>query len=290
MIENRHYRYFLEVAKTLHMRRAAERLHIAQPALTINIQQLERELGVQLFKRTKRQLTLTDAGATFAQEAHRSLELFQSAQVAAQRAERGEVGTFVLGFTCMAGLELVPRLIKHLHSDYPDINVLLREMGTDAQVTALRANELDAAIMYSPLVEGFDSLPLPRELIMVALPANHPLANQDEIGIEDLAHETLILPAREVAEPIWEAVLTAFKQNHGVTPRIQETAALPTAFGLVAANVGVAFGPASMEVLSRNGVVLKSLKEHSLSSQLTMHWHSRQPAPAIAHIVKYLQG
>ncbi len=241
MIENRHYRYFLEVAKTLHMRRAAERLHIAQPALTINIQQLERELGVQLLNRTKRQLTLTDAGEMFAQEAHRSLELFQSAQVAAQRAERGEVGTIVLGFTCMAGLELVPRLIKHLYANYPDINVVLREMGTDAQISALRTNELDAAIMYSPRVESCESLPLPKEPIVAALPANHPLAGQDEIAIEDLACETLILPAREVAEPIREMVLAAIKQKSGVPMRIQETAALPTAFGLVASNMGIAF-------------------------------------------------
>ena len=290
MIENRHYRYFIEVANTLHMRRAAARLHIAQPALTINIQQLERELGVKLLNRTGHQLTLTDAGKIFLQEAQCSLEQFEVAQIAARRAARGEAGTFVLGFTCTAGMKIVPKLIKHLHTSYPDVKIVLREMGTEAQTKALQANELDAAIMYSPVVEGFESAHLLKEPIVAAVSTTHPLAKTDKISLKDLAGETLILPAREIAEPIREAVLGVYKQKYGAPSRIQEVAAFPTAFGLVAAGIGIAFGPASMEVLSRRGVALKHLADRGLHSQLTLHWHSKQTSPITSHIVNYLLG
>src|SRR5271168_2596379 len=98
MIENRHLRYFAVLAKTLHMTRAAERLHIAQPALTQNIQQLEEELGTLLIRRTGRKLSLTEAGKVFLTEAKRSLQQFEFAKIAAQRAGRGEAGQVAIGF------------------------------------------------------------------------------------------------------------------------------------------------------------------------------------------------
>jgi Bacterial regulatory helix-turn-helix protein, lysR family len=97
MLENRHLRYFIEVARSLHVRRAAERLHIAQPALTQNIQQLESELGVELFHRESRHLRLTEAGQVFLVEAEQSLRQFDHAQKTAQRAARGEVGSSFSG-------------------------------------------------------------------------------------------------------------------------------------------------------------------------------------------------
>lgn len=138
MIENRHYRYFLEVARVLHMTRAAEHLNIAQPALTQNIQQLEAALGVPLFKRTGRRLTLTEAGHVFARSAEASLQLFQAAQLSAQRAARGEAGTLVLGFQSTAGLLIIPRLIQRFRAACPAVEIVLREMGSNAQRTALR--------------------------------------------------------------------------------------------------------------------------------------------------------
>ena len=150
MIENRHLRYFLEVAKTLHVTRAAEGLHIAQPALTQNIQQLEQELGVKLFERQGRRLSLTEAGHVFVEEASNSLRTFEGAQLAAQRAARGEGGEIVIGFQSTAGLSLIPKLLKELGQRYPHIKVVLKEMGSSAQRSALRQREIDVGIMYAP--------------------------------------------------------------------------------------------------------------------------------------------
>ena len=108
MIENRHLRYFIEVARTLHMTRAAEQLHIAQPALAQNIQQLEEELGTLLIHRDGRKLSLTDAGEVSLVEAERSLHQFGLAKIAAQRAGRGEVGRIAIGFGSTAGRRSYP--------------------------------------------------------------------------------------------------------------------------------------------------------------------------------------
>src|ERR1700759_1372635 len=133
MIENRHYRYFLVVAEMLHITRAAERLHLAQPALTLNIQQLEEELGVKLFHRQGRTLSLTAAGRVLKEEAELSLKAFQGAQLAAKRAERGELGRVVIGFQSTAGFCLMPQLFKNLRERYPAIRTSLRELGAEAQ-------------------------------------------------------------------------------------------------------------------------------------------------------------
>ena len=141
MLENRHLRYFIEVARSLHVRRAAERLHIAQPALTQNIQQLESELGVELFHRESRHLRLTEAGQIFLAEAEQSLRQFAHAQKTAQRAARGEVGKLVLGFQSTAGLTVVPNLLQNFRTEFPDVEVTLIESGSAAQKLALSIKE-----------------------------------------------------------------------------------------------------------------------------------------------------
>src|ERR1700753_400084 len=146
MIENRHFRYFLEVAETLHITRAAERLHIAQPALTQNIQQLEEELGVTLLNREGRRLSLTEAGRVLKEEAEISLKTFYAAQLAAKQAERGEVGKIIIGFQSTAGFGLMPQLFKNLRERYPKIQVSLRELGAEAQKRALVQHESDVSL------------------------------------------------------------------------------------------------------------------------------------------------
>jgi len=137
MLENRHLRYLIEVARSLHVKRAAACLHIAQPALTQNIHQLESELGVELFHRESRHLRLTEAGQIFLAEAEQSLSQFDHAQKAAQRAARGEVGKLVLGFQSTAGLSVVPNLVQNFRTEFPEVEVTLIESGSSAQKRAL---------------------------------------------------------------------------------------------------------------------------------------------------------
>src|ERR1700761_1766349 len=192
VIENRHYRYFLEVAGALHITRAAERLHIAQPALTLNIQQLEDELGVKLFHREGRRLSLTEAGRVLKEEAELSLRAFHGAQLAARRAERGELGKIIIGFQSTAGFCLMPQLFKNLRERYPAVRTTLRELGAEAQKDALRRGEIDVAIAYALPDRDFGCHELPEEHSFIALPANHPLADRSSIAFREIAQETFV--------------------------------------------------------------------------------------------------
>lgn len=288
MIENRHLRYFLEVARTLHITRAAERLHIAQPALTQNIQQLEQELGVELFERKGRRISLTEAGRVFEREAEHSLRVFLGAQLAAQRAVRGEVGKVVIGFQSTAGLTVIPQLLKQLGNKYPDIEVTLREMGTVAQRKALRQGEIDVAIMYTLPDDEFSHHELTPDSLVIALPESHPLAGRDSIALKELAEDRFILPAREVAEVLHNAVLAECADS-GFKPRhIQEISTAQTALGIVSAGFGISVLPAAVQALPRKGVVMKPIRNSRLQVQLALMWPGENASPIIPKLLECL--
>lgn len=288
MVENRHLRYFLEVAKTLHITRAAEHLHIAQPALTQNIQQLERELGVKLFERQGRRLSLTEAGQVFAEEADNSLRAFYGAQLAAKRAERGEVGKIVIGFQSTAGLAVIPQLLKRLVQRYPAVKVMLREMGSSAQRNALRQGEIDAAIMYTLPDREFAHHELVPESLVIALSEAHPLAARESIALKEIADEIFVLPAVEVAEFLYRGVL-AECADAGFQPRhIQDVSTVQTALGLVSVGFGIAILPASAHYVRREGVVLRPIRNSRLEAQLTLMWSPKHASPIIPKIKECL--
>ena len=288
MLENRHLKYFLEVASLLHVTKAAERLHIAQPALTQNIQQLESELGVQLFHREGRRLTLTEAGRVFQAEAERSLRQFNHAQRAAQRAARGELGTLVLGFQSTAGLAVVPQLVQRFRGSYPDVEIIFSEMGTSAQKKALLAGEIDIGLMYTTRSEEFAYRELIPEALVIALPENHRLASRDSIALKDLADETLILPSPTVSEVLYHAVLAECTESAFQPRKLQEVATAQTALGLVSARFGVAVLPGSVRVLARKGVVFRPIRNSRIQVQLALMWPKENASPIIPNLLQCL--
>jgi DNA-binding transcriptional LysR family regulator len=285
MIENRHFRYFLEVAETLHITRAAERLHIAQPALTQNIQQLEEELGVKLFHREGRRLSLTEAGKVLKQEADLSLKTFAGAQMAARRAQRGEAGNVMIGFQSTAGFGLMPQIFKNLRQKYPSIRVSLRELGADAQKQALRQGEIDVAIAYALPESNFGCHELPEEQVLVALPASHPLAKNESVTLREVSKDIFVIPSIEVAEIVFRALLSECAEN-GFQPEIQDVSTSATALGLVAVGFGVGIVPESVGCVARPGVVFRPLRGAKLKPRLRMMWLSKNPSPFIPKILE----
>lgn len=286
MLENRHLRYFVEVAKCLHVTKAAERLHIAQPALTQNIHQLEEDLGVELFRRDGHRFALTHAGKVFLVEAERSLLQFEHARRAAQRASRGEIGRFELGFQSTAGLAVVPRLLQRLQKSYPEIEVSLHEMGSATLRNALRSGEIDAAIIYALPDDEFAFRTLAPEPLIVALPEGHPLAERQEIAFKDLAGEKFILPPASTAEVLNQAVLSECAEA-GFQPRgAQMIATLQTGLGLVAAHVGISILPSSVEVLARRGIVFRPISGSTITIRLSLFWPLDNASPMIARLLE----
>jgi DNA-binding transcriptional LysR family regulator len=285
MIENRHLRYFAVVARTLHMTRAAEQLYLAQPALSQNMQQLEEELGTALIQRTGRKLSLTAAGQVFLQEAESSLRQFELAKLAAQRAGRGELGHLSVGFNSTAGIQLIPEILTAFRTRYPEVDIRMREMGMDAQLTALRSGEIDVAITYALPDEEFCTRQLPPEPLLIALNSNHPMADRERVSLGELTDELLILPAPDVAATLSNAIL-ALCENAGFKPRyLQEITTWPSALGLVAFGYGISLIPATVSILARPGVILRRLADTHSEVALVLLWKRGDVSPVLEHFL-----
>nr|WP_277751244.1 LysR family transcriptional regulator [Granulicella sibirica] len=287
-MENRHLRYFSVLARTLHMTRAAEQLHVAQPALTQNIQHLEQELGATLIARNGRTLLLTEAGAVFLAEAERSLHQFELAKNAARKVARGEAGNLSLGFSSAAGIRVVPRVVKNFGDRYPDIRVHLTEIGAEAQLRALRDGSIDVGIGYAQSTPEFETSRLPAESLFAVLPENHPLARKEDLDISELSREVFVVPSRKVATTLRDAIM-AECEDSGFRPHlIQEITTAQTALGMVAAGVGISILPTTIRTLEHPGVAFIPLKNTRHEVRLALLWRRDHPPAALRKLLMVL--
>src|SRR5262245_24971370 len=195
MPELRHLRYFVAVAEELNFSRAAKRLRMAQPPLSVAIRQLEQEIGASLFSRTSREVTLTEAGEALLAGARRTMAEVDAAVTAARRAAAGELGRLRLGHYWSSRFETLPALGQAFHRRYPDVELLTEEIRNSRMPPALRSGALDVAIAIYPEIVGELTYQLIRsEPIVVVLAAGHPLAGEPSVGLDALAEEYLLFP------------------------------------------------------------------------------------------------
>jgi DNA-binding transcriptional LysR family regulator len=273
-MELRHLRYFIAVAEELHFSRAAERLQIAQPPLSQQIQSLEKELGVQLFKRTKRRVQLTEAGQVFLQEARLILTQVEQAIRAAQRASRGEIGSLGVGVNSSATHSILPEILRLFRERFPCVELVLHELASYQQVQGILDNGIDIGFLWLPNVEesALSFMPIWREPVIVALPETHPLADLPEIPLKTLAGEPFVLPPRQLGQGFYSQIISLCQQA-GFSPKVrQEAMLMQTIVSLVAGGVGVALVPASLQNLQRVGVVYKTLQGQKLELEMAVVW------------------
>jgi DNA-binding transcriptional LysR family regulator len=258
-MELRHLRYFVAVADELHFGRAARLLGIAQPPLSQQIQQLERELGVELFVRARRRVTLTEAGRVFLAEARAILQRTAAAATAARRAARGETGSLSVGVVASATYGLIPRVFRTFRDRHPDVALTLAILNGALQVAALRAGRIQLGIARPPF--GDETLlaeTLDEEPVLVALPEDHRLAGAKALRLKALAPEPFVLFPRE--RPGWYDFVQGLCREAGFQPAVaQEAPDLATAMALVAAGTGLTLIPASVHDLRRSGVAYRPL-------------------------------
>src|SRR5438552_6461734 len=168
-MELRHLRYFVAVAEELHFGRAAARLRISQPPLSQQIMGLERELGVELFRRTKREVQVTAAGRAFLDRARQVLAEVDRAIEAVRRAARGVVGRIEVGYVPTAEIRIVPRLLREFRKRYPQVEVGLHPLNPGEQVEALRHSRIDLALTRRLLDEGITFERFLRESLLLAV-------------------------------------------------------------------------------------------------------------------------
>jgi DNA-binding transcriptional LysR family regulator len=247
-MELRHLRYVVTLAETLHFGRAAERLHLSQPPLSHQVRQLEDELKVQLFQRTKRQVQLTEAGRMFVQEARVILAQAAHASNLASRMTRGQVGQLTVGVAGPADAPIFVAILRAFAAKYPKIHIVLRNLGSLDQTHAINEGRLHVGFVALPIDEGgLTTETVLRQPIVIALPPEHPLAALDCVPLQALAGEPQIMFARSNGPRFFDAVLAACRQAGFSMNIAHEVDNLYTACALVAAGLGVCFVPAGVQ-------------------------------------------
>lgn len=281
-MELRHLRYFIAVAEEHSFLKAAERLHISQPPLSTQIKDLESELGVTLLSRSPRGITLTEPGKVFYAEARAILARVEHAKVAAQRAARGEQGRLRIGFISVVDYSFLPPALKEFRTRFPQVEVQLHELTSDAQAKELLHDTLDVGIALAPVDDealAFSSLCA--EPLMLALAADHPLAQTSGAGLERFSSEPFVMVPRAAA-PGYYDTFTSYCREHGFSPRITQTARqMQTVISLVANNFGVAIVPAALRNLQRTGVVYLPLVGKGATIEIGMVARKSDTNPAI---------
>lgn len=285
----RQLRQFVAVAEEHGFRRAAERLHVSQPPLTVAVQRLEAELGVQLLERTKQAVRLTPAGEAFLEEARRTLAHAQLSVEIAQRAASGKVGTLRLSFVPSAGLSIVPRLLGEFRRGHPDVKLILTPETTARQLEALARGQVDVCVVVPPLreLQGLQVRPLTQDALMLAVPSAHPLTGQPRVQLKDLANETFVgFPMKD--GPGFESVVMAACQESGFVPRFAQTASqMQAILALVAAGHGVALVPAAMSAVQVEGTRFLQVRQKGrpVRYPLGLAWNQQSQNAALQAFV-----
>ena len=298
-MELRHLRYFIAVADEKHITRAAEKLGIQQPPLSLQIRALEEELGVQLFRRKPRGVELTDAGAAFLERARSILDQVERATATTRRTARGEQGRVVVGFTSSAPFHpFVPRVFRSFREMSPLVSLVLEESGSSELVQGLHNEEVDAAFIRSPVADvvGLTVRPRLEEPMLVAVPSGHPLAKgvnskTAPLPLAALAKETFILYKRPGGPGLYDTIITACR-GAGFSPRVgQEAPRIISTLNLVAAGLGVSVVPESLRRLQMDGVVYRRLEESAaLSAPLILACRRGENAAAVQRFIDLVQA
>ncbi len=287
-MELRHLRYFAAVAETCHFGRAAERLHMAQPALSQAIRQLEAELGTPLLERTTRQVSLTPAGEFLHKEALRLLGSLDDSVRSVRRIAEGRKGVVRLGLTGTAAFSHLPRIARIVKHELPEVALEIRaDLLTPAQCDGLREGTLDLGVLRPPLTgDGLESREIEIEPLVLAVPADHRLVDEPVVTMSDLRNEPFVLYGNRDSA-VNDAVLRSCERA-GFAPH-REHAAPGTAvlLALVSAALGLALVPGSVRTLPLAGVVFREVPDAG-AIPLTLAWRRGESSAVVAAVVDTL--
>jgi DNA-binding transcriptional LysR family regulator len=267
-VDARLWRSFTTVAEELHYGRAAERLHITQPALSRQIRDLERVLGVTLFDRTSRRVLLSRAGQAVLGQARRALAESDRTVRLARLAADGDWGELAIAVLPAAALALLPAIVRAYRDAHPAIGVRISESFDDEQLTALAAGQIDAGFLRAPAAPpGLFLETLLTEPVLAGLPAGHRLARHDRIALAELAAEPFVFFPRHRSVLAYDEFIASCRAA-GFSPAIVQEASGVSALGLVAAGLGVTVVAASYQALSMEGVRFVPVIGHQLTLQV----------------------
>jgi DNA-binding transcriptional LysR family regulator len=285
-MELRHLRYFVAVAEERNFTRAAERLHIAQPPLSRQIQQLEEDLGVALIEKGSRPLRLTEAGAFFLAHAKPLLDQVRDLKAMTRRVGKLE-RTLSVGFVASTLYGQLPEIVRRYRERYPEVEVTLQEMTTVEQLKALKEGRIDVG--FGRLKSEDPSIRrilLREERMMVALPPGHRLAERGgTVRLTELAHEKLLVYPKQPRPSFADQVLGVFSEANLAPDQVTEVRELQIAMGLVAAGQGVSIVPESVQGMHHGSVVYRPIEDKHACSPILFSVRHMDRSPELENML-----
>ena len=291
-MELRHLRYFTAVVQWKGYREASRRLHVAQPAISQTVVDLERELGLKLFSRAKRIAQLTPEGEIFYAEAMRTLTQAELAINTAKRAAKGEIGRLSIGFLGSATYAFLPELVRTFKAQYPGVKLTLQELIPSQQEVAFEKGLIDIGFTRTLTVEQSKTLSsrhLYDDPMLAVLPASRQVKTK-RVRISDLANESFVLFHREGAPGLFDTI-TGMCNDAGFSPRIENASnMMQTVLSLVEAEEGVSIVPACVRNLRSDGVRFYRLQPDNARVELVVAWKKENPSVVLRAFLDLIEA
>ena len=285
----RHIRHFIAVAEELHFRRAAERLNIAQPALSRSIKHLEGQVGVHLLERDNRNVSLTTAGEVFLAGSRRLVDSMEGVVAQARKASIGEAGHLIVGYTDFAISGSLPRILKEFRTLYPDITVEPVHGFTGPQLSNLETEKLDFGFVTGPFDRpGYAGVTVQRDPYVAILHESHPLSARKTVRLAELAEEPFILGSPMEWQHYHDHLLRICRGAGFVPKTVQQAFNLEGIFGLIACEMGVTVQPACTNNCLRKGLIVVPISDVKVTLPTMAVWKKSGLPPARETFVKFL--
>lgn len=285
-MEFRHLRYFLALAEELHFGRAAQRLSISQPPLSLNIQQLEASVGAQLFTRNSRGVQLTAAGKAFVPAARALLAQASNAAREAREVAQGQSGELQIGFTGTLLYCGLSQMLQKFQTGHPRLRLVLRELSSSEQLSELVRDRLDVGFVHTPRVPpGFEQILVASQPLLVCLPQGHALAGQASVALRDLQGQALAVVSRTVSPDYHEHILSECELGGWAPGVVHELRHWLSVVALVAQGQGAALVPAALAQSALAGAVFLPLQGGDLRYDTRCLWRSGGDQTALQDFV-----
>ena len=281
-MELRHLKAFIAVAEEMHFGRAAARLHLSPPPVSLAIKELESELGLRLFERTSRRIALTAAGQEVLRDARTVIARLESMRRHAKATASGVSGALSVGFISPAAYSFLPEVLRRFTAEHPGVRLSLHDSSTDRIVDDLESGGLDVGFTMA-LPDPHSSLtynPTNRYELVLALPETHSLARMKRVPLERLSSERFLLFERHQGAHMFDVVVSACMSS-GFSPRFFHARQQHTIVNLVAAAFGVALVPDCVQVIRREGVVYRRLRGEHPRIETGIAWRTEDDSPTL---------
>ncbi|WP_103068591.1 LysR family transcriptional regulator [Aquimarina sediminis] len=288
-IELRHFTYFMAVAEELHFRKAADRLFISQPGLSRQIKQMEDIIGVALFIRNKRKVSLTAAGEYLKKELDYIFNHIDFTLKQTKLIDKGSDGEIRIGFLGSAIQTVIPDLLVKVNEEYPNIKFSLEEISNYLQVEAIQKDQLDIGfVRLARVPEGMQMKTIHVDTFSLVLPDNHHLSKSTFKSIKQVSNEHFVLFSSDYSSLYYDKIMSIC-EDKGFTPKVSHKSVhAQTIFKLVESGLGVAIVPTSLQYGFDLKVKFLEIPKIPQKSALSIIWKEDNRNPALWQIMKFL--